>query len=72
MPAWEKVNDVKTPIAYSGISLVTLASKATTSKAAKNERTTIPFEKTRRSPYRVSCLGMNRSRAMKLESRGKP
>jgi hypothetical protein len=39
--------------------------------AASTDRTTIPFENTRRSPRFLNCEGMNRSRARMADRRGK-
>ena len=50
MPAWLSVNPVNTPNAYSGISAVTLPSKATISTPAAAARKMIPLENTSLSP----------------------
>ena len=71
MPAWDRVKEVNTPMAYSGIRCVTSAWKTTTSTEPATARAMMPLENTRRWPRLVSCLGMNASSAWKLASRGK-
>jgi hypothetical protein len=44
MPACDRVNEITTPIAYSGISAEVLAWKATTSRMATADSTMMPLE----------------------------
>src|SRR5688572_26307720 len=50
IPDCESVNDVKTPIAYSGIRRSTLAPVTTSRPIAATARKMIPFENTSRCP----------------------
>ena len=70
MPACDSVNDVNTPIAYSGIRWSTLAPVTITSTAAATANEMIPLENTRRWPRLVSWRGMKLSPAWKLARRG--
>ncbi len=63
---------MKTPMAYSGISLVTAALVATTSTAAVPARARIPFEYTSRWPRRVSWRGRKLSPRLEARQRGEP
>ena len=56
MPAWLRVNPVNTPNAYSGISAVTLPSKAMISTPAA-ARKMMPLENTSLSPRLAICPG---------------
>ena len=53
MPAWERVKDRKTPMAYSGIKAVTLAWKMMISRHATSARKMMPREKTSRLPRKA-------------------
>ncbi|GIU98970.1 MAG: hypothetical protein KatS3mg014_0586 [Actinomycetota bacterium] len=50
IPAWESVNEVKTPTAYSGMSRWTSARKATSRAVAARANPMMPFECTSRCP----------------------
>ena len=71
MPAWDRVIEVNTPIAYSGISASTVPPKATRITIARMARATIPVLNASRSPRNAKPLGMNPSRARIEASRGK-
>ena len=71
IPAWDRVNAVKTPIAYSGISASTRPPNATTTAIAMRARATIPALNASRSPRKANWRGMNPSRARIDASRGK-
>ena len=71
MLAWERVNEMKTPSAYSGISACVSPPNTMTSPAAVPPRMRMPLEKTSRSPRVPNCRGMNPSRARKYDSLGK-
>ncbi len=71
MPDWLSVNPVNTPTAYSGMRAVVWPPKATISTAAMTARTTMPLEKTSRSPRFLNWWGRNSSRAMIDDNRGK-
>src|SRR5262245_37526262 len=71
MPAWDRVNEVNTPRAYSGIIAETLALNSRITIVAAPARARMPLENTRRWPRLVSWRGMNESPAWKLANRGK-
>jgi len=71
IPAWDRVNAVKTPTTYSWINRVRLASNTQTSRQASPARTSTPLENTSRSPRLRNCDGMNRSLARIDDKRGK-
>ena len=72
IPAWLRVNETKTPMMYSWISRVVLASKAQISAMARTARITMPLEKTSLSPRLANCRGRNPSWP-RIEARiGKP
>ena len=50
MPVWDRVKLRKTPMAYKGMSAVTLAWKATMSRHATSASATMPRENTNRLP----------------------
>ena len=52
MPVWLRVKETKTPMMYSWISRVVLASNASTRAPARTASTTMPLENTSRSPRR--------------------
>ncbi len=56
-PVCESVKPTNTPMAKSGMSVLVLPRTATMSAAAISERTTIPLERTCRSPRRVKRWG---------------
>jgi len=57
IPAWDSVNARKTPTANSGISAWVSPPNTMISRALKPASTSIPLEKTRRSPSRASWRG---------------
>jgi hypothetical protein len=57
MPHWLSVNETNTPMMYSWINRVVLASKAQISRPASTARITMPLLNTSRSPRRCSCRG---------------
>ena len=57
IPDWLIVKSMNTPTAYSGISRWVSPRKMTMSPAASVARTTIPYEKARRSPRSANCRG---------------
>jgi hypothetical protein len=57
IPAWLRVKETNTPMMYSWISRVVLASNAQISRIASTERITMPLENTRRSPRRANWRG---------------
>ena len=71
MPLCDRVNEVNTPSAYSGIIRVTLAANTTITTDAAAARARMPLENTSRWPRLVSWRGMKASWAWKEASRGK-
>ena len=63
IPAWDKVKDTKTPMAYSGMRAWVSPWKITSSRQAKNPKIMMPLENTRRSPNVAIWWGINPSRA---------
>ena len=57
MPAWLRVKETNTPMMYSWINLVVLASNATISATDAKDKIMIPLLKTSRSPRRANCRG---------------
>jgi hypothetical protein len=71
IPACDRANPVKTPMAYMGMRRSTLAPEKTSRKMAAAVRAMMPLEKTSRWPRLVSWRGMKLSLAWKLARRGK-
>ena len=72
MPNCDSVNEMNTPIAYSGSIACSRALKTITSSAANTPSATIPFENTSRSPRLANWRGRYRSRESRLASGGNP
>src|SRR6266508_3187360 len=70
MPACDRVKEMNTPIAYSGIRLLMLALNATSSAVAAPARVRMPLENTSLWPRRVNWRGMNASPTLVPNSSG--
>ncbi len=71
MPACDSVKEMNTPIMYNGSSDCVSPRKPTMSTAANSDRTRMPLENARRSPWFMNWRGRYRSRETIDARRGK-